>query len=402
MPIDLFGVPWSEIELGTIQGFLSSAGEEGVTWEAKADDSRGHLRPDSIRKAACGLANQIGGYLFLGATKEPQGTWRLPGIKVPDREPELWIGKILRQLRPTPRFEAKAWKLPDGSRTVFVVQIEPVAEPPCMTPHGRVYERVSGETLPVEDPALLDKLFRRGAGARSRASESAFAAAKRALNTPDWAFERVLSMALSLAPLGRETDDISSLLFTQKTREQITAATESVIEKVKPGSSPDDHDLLQQQDAFAQLAHFDEQRHYGLNNSVKSVSRSTWLSQANWDGSVATGLTFLDGDILNAPPLDLIIESCWEAMIPLVKRLGGYGSAQLTLLVDTTDRDDNLGFVVGRRRPPEGTLYSGLSGLTRLDRVCDSDSVDTAIVQSLAREVKRAAGIIEDEPAPNS
>src|SRR3954453_23126735 len=381
MPADLFGVPWSEIDLGAIERFLSSAGEEGVTWEAKADDSRGHLRPDSIRKAACGLANQIGGYLLLGANRDAQNIWRLPGIEAPDSEPELWIGKILRQLRPTPQFEAKTWKLPDGSSTVVVVQIEPVAEPPCMTPHGRVYERVSGETLPVEDPGLLDRLFRRGAQARSRASESSFRAANRALETPDWTFERVLGMALSLAPIGRETDDISSLLFTREMRKQITAATGAVLEKVRPGLQPDDQDLLQQQDAFAQLAHFDEKHHYDVDNSVKYIYRSTWLSQANWDGSVASGLTFGDGDVLNAPPLELMIESWWEALVPLVKHLGGYGSAQSTLLIDTTERDDNLGFWVGKRRPPEDTLYSGLSGLTRLDRVCDSASVDTAIVQ---------------------
>jgi predicted HTH transcriptional regulator len=64
---DLFDVGWNELDLQHVREFLADADEEGVTWEAKAEDERGRLRPDSIRKAACGLANQIGGYLFLGA-----------------------------------------------------------------------------------------------------------------------------------------------------------------------------------------------------------------------------------------------------------------------------------------------------------------------------------------------
>ena len=57
----LFDVPWNDVDLEQVREFFANAGEEGVTWEAKAEDERGQLRPDSIRKAACGLANQVGG-----------------------------------------------------------------------------------------------------------------------------------------------------------------------------------------------------------------------------------------------------------------------------------------------------------------------------------------------------
>jgi hypothetical protein len=127
---DLLEVPWGEVDLQRVRDFLETAGEEGITWEAKAEDARGRLKPDSIRKAACGMANQIGGYLFLRASQDAEGGWSLPRIEVPDPEPELWVGKILRRLRPPPRFDTKAWKLDDG-RTACLVQIEPVAEPPA-------------------------------------------------------------------------------------------------------------------------------------------------------------------------------------------------------------------------------------------------------------------------------
>jgi hypothetical protein len=48
--IELFSVPWSQVELEHVRAFLDDAGEEGVTWEAKADDDRGRLRGDSIRR----------------------------------------------------------------------------------------------------------------------------------------------------------------------------------------------------------------------------------------------------------------------------------------------------------------------------------------------------------------
>jgi hypothetical protein len=147
--INLFDVRWAALELADVRAFLEGdTGEEGVTWEAKADDERGRLRPDSLAKASCGLANQVGGFVLIGAKQEKKGgPWSLPGITLPRDEPTLWIGKIIRGLNPTPRHEAKPWMLDDG-RLVAVVWVDPVDEPPCMTRRGQVYERVSGETIP--------------------------------------------------------------------------------------------------------------------------------------------------------------------------------------------------------------------------------------------------------------
>ena len=95
---------------------------------------------NTIRKAGCGLANQIGGFVILGARWDKSDrVWRLSGVVIDHSEPELWIGQLIGDLRPAPRFEAKAWKL-DRDRTVAVVRVEPVDEPPCMTPQGHVYE----------------------------------------------------------------------------------------------------------------------------------------------------------------------------------------------------------------------------------------------------------------------
>jgi hypothetical protein len=76
---ELFNVAWDRLEKSHVEQFLDDAGDEGVTWEAKgAGESRGPHR-DSLGKAACGFANQIGGYLIVGATRS-DGKWRLDGI----------------------------------------------------------------------------------------------------------------------------------------------------------------------------------------------------------------------------------------------------------------------------------------------------------------------------------
>jgi hypothetical protein len=88
--LDLFATPWDKLDPEALRSFLKTAGEEGVTWEAKADDERGPLRRDSLRKAASGLANRIGGYILIGAKWDKTAKcWRLPGITPPDEEPEL-------------------------------------------------------------------------------------------------------------------------------------------------------------------------------------------------------------------------------------------------------------------------------------------------------------------------
>src|SRR4051812_14567082 len=119
--LDLFESPWDDLDPHAVRDFLKTAREEGVTWEAKADDERGRLHADSLRKAECGLANRVGGYVLVGAKwNKGEKRWELPGITPPDEEPELWIGKVVRGLRPTPRFDAQVWTL-DDDRVVAVV-----------------------------------------------------------------------------------------------------------------------------------------------------------------------------------------------------------------------------------------------------------------------------------------
>jgi hypothetical protein len=70
---DFFDVSWDDLSLAHVERFLADAGDEGINWEAKAEqpDAGGgagrRLRVESVRKAVCGFANQLGGVLILGA-----------------------------------------------------------------------------------------------------------------------------------------------------------------------------------------------------------------------------------------------------------------------------------------------------------------------------------------------
>jgi hypothetical protein len=279
--IDLFDCSWDELDLDAVRRFLDDAGEEGVTWEAKADADGGRLRPDSIRKAACGLANVLGGYVIVGAKwDKAERTWTLPGIVPPDDEPLLWVGKVLRDLNPAPRHREKSWST-EGDRIVLVIWVDPVAEPPCMTSQGRIYERVSGETVPVQEPAILARLFARGDDARLRAEQFADRAALGAIAAASvWiGGQTSVGLAVALAPISRETGDITSRLFVPSFRDELAEKLwEFIVNR-----QPTDMTAFPSQAAYVVGAHFD---------NMELSLRQSWVVRASWDGAVAAAAAF--------------------------------------------------------------------------------------------------------------
>jgi hypothetical protein len=391
--IEVFDVTWSDLTLSALKAFLADADEESVTWEAKADDQKRPLHSGSIRKAACGFANQIGGFLIIGARRGDDGRWQLPGIKRPDREPELWIGKLLRALSPTPGFDTKAWTV-DDDRLVLVVRVQPVAAPPCMTPDGRVYERVSGETLPVEDPALLDRLFQRGRHARDRAEQHAFAAAVRGLDAPRWTDELAAGLSVTLAPVARSSDDIASRLFVPSFRKQARLALRGVLGEHR---EPSDIETWVQQDAFSLLAQF---RDFSvMHGSVSNRGRpwkSTWIVQATWDAAVTVSASFAPSELEDLDPVEELLVPGWREAALLVGLLGGYGPAHLGVGVRASP--PSRGRPLPPPAPPAGSMFRGLPAETQIGRWVDVAPPDRAVVDSIARELTRAAGRTADEP----
>lgn len=397
---DLFDVEWDRLERSHVERFLEGAGKEGVTWEAKgAGESGNSIRPDSLRKAACGLANQIGGYLIVGATNTDD-EWKLDGIPRPADEPDLWLGQILRRLQPVPRFDVcDPFQLDDG-KIALVARIEPVAVPPCMTPQGRIYERVSGETLPVEDPALLDQLFRRGEHARSRAEQFARQAAEIAIELPNWIPERSISLCVGLASVGRETDDISSRLFAAPTHDLLAKG----IWALHGEPHAQGIDVSPTQDAYVASIDSPGFRQFEVDNeTVRSISRASHFIRASWDGSVAAGLWSGDDFQPSTADPEGLIAQCWELAAEVSRHLGGYGPAYLSVRVVVAK--SGVVEVVGQearvagRPPPRGTIFSRLPATTTIGRLLDSAEPSQSVIESIGRELQRTGGLRADEPS---
>jgi hypothetical protein len=395
---ELFDAPWEQLGQADIERFLREAGDEGVTWEAKGASATGDgPHPESLRKAACGLANQIGGYLIIGASRTAVG-WQLDGIACPAEEPALWLGQILRGLQPNPRFDVAGPYEVGEDRVALVARIEPVAVSPCMTPQGRIYERVSGETLPVEDPALLDRLFRRGEQARSRAEHFARRAAERAIEHPTWIPERSVSICLGLASVGRETDDISSRLFTKATHDLLAKRIWDLHGEVQPiGLS-----VAPTQDSY--VASIDSQRRQHFDgDTVTDIFRTTYFIQANWDASVAVGVWSADDFPPNFVDTESLLSRFWSQAAEFNTQVGGYGPAHLSVVVVVakSGEEEVVGTVTRiAGRPPHGTYqYARLPALTRIDRALESIEPDQAVIESIGRELQRAAGERAHEPS---
>ena len=396
----LFG-SLDDVTLKRVEAFLAEAGEEVVTWEAKADDETrqrpegqapGRLGKNTIRKAVSGLANQIGGYLIIGARWDrKQGRWLLPGVVIDHEEPELWLNAVIDGgVAPVPPHGVKAWAIGDG-RAVALIEIEPVAEPPCMTSQGHVYERVSGETRRVTDPAHLDALFRRGREARILAETRAQASAQDLASALDIG-DGHGAVALAVAPIGRETDDISSQLFTQPFIEMAELALRNMLPK--PGQPDQVYPSIGQAAVTTQaIFHEPLEPHEAFDTPFdERPVRAVWATVARWDGAVAAGASFAAGDVGYVSMFDEVIEPAWAAILPLISSLGGFGPARLAIVVVGAGPTN---------APSPSSLLAQLTGSVLVQRAVDLGLPTGDQIGSIQREVQRSAGIFSFEPDPS-
>lgn len=220
----VFGPSWAELELGDLEAFLRGAPAEPLLWEGKAD-----MRPERLRKHVTGFANGHDvGYLILGADQHDDGTWTLDGIKFPTGDPPNDITNLIANRGVTPYpdgLDVRPFEVGDAKH-VAVVRIPPVATPPCNT-GGTVYERVSGKTIPVTDPARLAELIHRGDDARRAAEEKAHSAALRVLERAPAEPENV-AFAVGIAAAGY-APDISSRLFSERFKLGLQSSIETVL-----------------------------------------------------------------------------------------------------------------------------------------------------------------------------
>jgi hypothetical protein len=360
----IFGVPWNDLRFEHVEQFLADAGTEPLLWEAKGVSAN----KGQVRKQVCGFANSHdGGYLIIGAD-ESRGVWGLNGVEFPD-EPPLWISSVVGDQGVTPYpdgLDTKAWPRGDG-RQVAVVWIPPTPTPPCNT-HGTVYERVSGRTIPVQEPLRLAELFARGDQARKDAETKADRAgwqvleAGRALQR--YAHQRP-RFGLGLAAAGY-LPDISSRLFSPAFEELVVSTIDGLDHGPRIAGGP------------------------ALRPSVTQGSRSfesegqdrllgwSWLVRATWDGAI--GIFWVPG--VDQGDISTIVTSpvrqAWTAADQMLNGLASRGPRYLGLKV-------------------AGAMFPGS---TAIGHGPVSAGPDDLALGRIERELRRATGEMAYEPNP--
>ena len=266
-----------------------------------------------------------------------------------------------------------------------------------------MYERVSGETLPVTDPARLDALYRGGQQARGRAEHFANRAAHRSLDAPTWKNDRSVGIAFALSSVARQTDDIASQLFVESFRDALGQALEQFVRIADPSRGyPADHGRsLQEQDALSMFAH------YLQGSTVDPGGRrpcSTWHIQATWDGAIAAGAALSPQAVEELTKWSEFVRPAWEVVMPLIRRLGGYGTAHLSIAVYVAQdgAPKTIPLKIGAIMieppppPPKGSLFSRMPKNTLIGRtttVADPDPDLMAACCARASPRERAIGL---------
>lgn len=188
--------------------FLATAGEEALTWECKG----GRVRAEHVIRTVAGLANsELGGYLILGANWS-NGHWELDGIELDDAT--AWVSNAIERLSPRPFYDACTVSDEATGSQLVVVAVEPVGEPPCLTPDGVVFERVVGQTVPVRDASRLAALFARGEAAERDAREAVSGAILQTIKPEGASGGALPAVMIGLAAIG-EVLDLERHLFSE-------------------------------------------------------------------------------------------------------------------------------------------------------------------------------------------
>jgi hypothetical protein len=358
---ELFDVPWDDLDIVHLNTFFGDAGEEGLTWEAKG----GIFAARIVRKAASGFGNsERGGFLILGINGDAASGWTVDGMRL-SSQPELQVGQVLRAgVRPIPNHELKSWQIsPD--HFVVVVRIEPVSVPPAITSQGQVYERVTGETVPVDDPGRLATLFERGRIAEQRAEELADAGPSK-VPTLDLVEREDLLEEVAFFVSGAGTayrDDIGQRLFRAETDALLKRAAAELC-----GLPPDHHNvqIVRRQDATFAVA----------GNSPSGSFRTDVICAAFWDGSTSIESITRDSAVVRGSLVRQRVVPAWKVVTEILRALGGSGPIRLSVTLTASDR-----YV-------EGPLPTAV----RIKRIILLDDPTEDEIQSVEREVRRAGG----------
>lgn len=311
--LQLFGRPWADLKVDDVEAFLADTQEEGLLWEAKGTQQP---HTHSVRKAVCGFSNALGGYFLIGAERAASGEWRLPGVQF-HGEAGTWLSSAITSgLSPTPPFDVKVFDR-GGDKKAVVVRVEPVAVPPCITADGIVFQRVSGQTLPVTDQRVLTELAERGGAARYQAEGKGLRAAGRILEEPGILTPLDSLLGIALCPVGGPADR-AAVLFRESFGESLRGIVADSLQA----------DPMARYPVLASI-HQDAMRMWP---TAQELGQG-WTAAAYWDGAVAAVYSQQEAELSVAELVGRISHG-WRSLAEVATLLQGVGDTHVVVIVN--------------------------------------------------------------------
>ena len=144
--VSINGTEWSELTAEDVKVFLNDC-EESFYFEFKGDA----VKPTDLIKEISALSNTYGGYIFVGVSDNKE----IIGCSAWDEQ--RIHTTIHGSIFPVPLFDVKKFKI-DG-KDIYVIKINEGPEPPYITVKGKIFERISSGSFPINDSNKLIQLY---------------------------------------------------------------------------------------------------------------------------------------------------------------------------------------------------------------------------------------------------
>lgn len=146
--ININGKQWNQISKEDIEILLASDDDENFFFEYKNED----VTTKKLIKEISAFANTYGGYIIIGIDDDK----KISGCTKWD-EQKIHI-TIHDSITPIPNFDVKKVSI-DKEKNIYIIKIEEGSHPPYITNTGKIYERVSSGSFPINESLKLIQLY---------------------------------------------------------------------------------------------------------------------------------------------------------------------------------------------------------------------------------------------------
>lgn len=148
--IDINNIPWDQIQPIDVKHQIEKIEiSENFFFEFKEDEET----PAKLVKEISAFANTYGGYIIIGVDNNKN-------IKGCKKWNENRVHTTIHDsLSPVPLFDIKNVQI-DGA-DILVIRIEEGTQPPYIVRDGRIYERISSGSYPIQNSSKLDNLYQK-------------------------------------------------------------------------------------------------------------------------------------------------------------------------------------------------------------------------------------------------